>query len=133
MQMNGVDPGTMAAILGHSSYDVTLISGASPIYVELESSEKLLKNGTVFSSAKRDQIASWYPEKKHGLFTYFFLKALQGAADSDGDKTITVWEMEQYLTDNVDGVPYYARRLWQREQVPVVTPGDKTEVLVELR
>jgi len=25
MQMNGVDPGTMAAILGHRSYDVTMI------------------------------------------------------------------------------------------------------------
>ena len=111
----------------------TLIPGASPIYIELEGSEKLLKNGTVFSSAKGDQVASWYPEKKHGLFTYFFLKGLQGAADSDSNKAITIGEMEDYITDNVSGVPYYARRLWQREQVPVVTAGDKNEILLELK
>jgi hypothetical protein len=111
----------------------TLIPGASPVYIELDSHERLLKNGTVFSSAKGDQVASWYPEKKHGLFTYFFLKGLQGAADADGDNAITTAEMENYVTDNVSGVPYIARRLWQREQVPVVTASDKNEILLELK
>jgi len=111
----------------------TLIPGASPIYINIESSEKLLKNGTVFSSAKGDQIASWYPKKKHGLFTYFFLKGLQGAADKNHDSKITVGEMEQFLADEVKGVPALARHLWRREQEPVVTAVDKDRVLVELK
>ena len=28
-----------------------------------------------------NQISSWYRDQKHSLFTYYFLKALQGDAD----------------------------------------------------
>jgi hypothetical protein len=55
----------------------------------------------VWSSSTENQLSNWYPEKKHGLFTFFFLKGLQGAADANGDRRITAEEMEKYLNENV--------------------------------
>lgn len=64
------------------------------------------------------------------MFTYFFLKGLQEAADFNGDKRVTVGEIERFLTDPTNGVPYWSNRKFQRPQTPVVT-GDKDRVLVK--
>ena len=73
------------------------------------------------------QVSSWYPEKKHSLFTYYFLKALQGDADKDDNKKLTIREIREYIDDNVT---YLARRLNNREQTPEVS-GDINTVFVE--
>ena len=72
------------------------------------------------------QISSWYREKKHSLFTYFFLKALQGNADENNDKQLTISEIETYINEHV---PYQARRI-DRQQTPEVTTSNKDRVLV---
>ncbi len=71
----------------------------------------------VFTSATGSQIASWYPEQAHGLFTYYFLKGLQGAANTDRSRQLTLGEMEAYLLQEV---PYMARRMNNREQTPEI-------------
>lgn len=109
-----------------------LVGDMSPIYIETDPVMQL-PNGTVFSSSQGDQISSWYREQKHGLFTYFFLKGLRGEADANQDKQVTVGELEQYLIDPRNGVPYWARRLKSREQVPQVIGSDKNKVVVELK
>ena len=76
-------------------------------------------------------MSNWYPEKKHGLFTYFFLKGLQGAADLDGDGAVTVSEMERYLLDENSAVPYLSRREFQRIQTPQVMGKEKGRVLAK--
>jgi len=110
----------------------SLLGDISPIYIETDPAMEI-PNGVVFSSSKGDQISTWYREQKHGLFTYFFLKGLRGDADSNSDGKITVRELETYLTDPADGVPYWARRLKSREQTPVVVAKDRDKVVVELR
>lgn len=50
----------------------------------------------VISAASGDQTALPYPEKSHGLFTYFLLSKLR---DSKGD--ITIGEMADYLSEEV--------------------------------
>jgi len=80
------------------------------------------------TSAAMDQVSTWYPEKRHSLFTYYFLKGIQGDADANKDSIITVHEMKTYLNEHV---PYMARRLNNIEQKPVVT-GDDKAVLVRL-
>ena len=78
------------------------------------------------SSRAGDQISSGYPEKKHGLFTYFLLNGLRGNADQNGDRAITVSELEEYLVNTVKT----AAGLLDREQTPQVTGWDKARVLV---
>lgn len=84
---------------------------------------------TIFTSAQDDQYSVWYAEKKHSLFTYYFLKGLRGEADADRDKRITVGEMEKYLGGEV---PYMARKLHGTQQQPTVS-GSGAQVIAELR
>lgn len=106
--------------------DGPVVQRASPVELSVESPVMTMENGLAFTAGAADQIASWYPEKKHGLFTYFFLKGLRGEADQNGDQGVTAMEMEQYLTEKV---PYRARRTFNREQIPQVVGTDKERVL----
>ena len=83
---------------------------------------------TVFSSSSGDQVSSWYPEKKHSLFTYYFLKGLRGDANITIDKTLTYEEMQFYLLDKVG---YMARKLNSREQTPELQTTDEKGVLIK--
>lgn len=102
-----------------------IISKASPLMVApvMPGSDNI----DVFSSSKSDEVSSWYPEKRHSLFTYFFLKGLQGAADKNKDRAITAAELEEYAAENVPGM---ARRLYGRRQTPGFT-GRKDEVVAK--
>lgn len=101
-----------------------LIKYSSPIGIEIEHPILTLPNSAVFTASKGSQIASWHLEKKHGLFTYLFLKGLQGEADLNGDGHITVAEMREYLLDSTSGVPYLAREIHNREQTPEIWGQD---------
>lgn len=92
-----------------------LIKKASPGLIVVKTPSASLRNGFVLSSAKDDQISSWYPEKQHGLFTYYFLKGLGGAADKNKNGELTNAELSDFLESNV---PKMAQKLYQREQVP---------------
>jgi len=116
-----------ACFSGGSHGNQMLIQAASPLVFEPEA--PVSANASVLTSTSPGQISSWYPQMRHGLFTYFFLKGLQGAADLNGDRTITCGEMQQYLSDNAEGVPYYARSMFGREQQPNFH-GDSNRVLV---
>jgi len=114
---------------------ITQVSGGpgtmtSPIYDDannpLSRSDVL-----IFASANGDEWSNWYPEKRHGLFTYFFLKGLRGDADGNGDKTILASELDRYISDEGTGVPRYAR-LAGKEQTPV-TMGDTARIVVRLK
>ena len=114
------------ACFSGASHKGMLIRRASPLYIEVESPMRLVKNGAILCSSKGNQISSWYEEKKHSLFTYFFLKGLKGEADSNNDNVITVGEIGQYLRENVSSM---ARRLHGREQTPIVE-GKNQMILV---
>ena len=109
-----------------------LLKNISPVFITVDNPLMTLPNATLFTSATGEQVSCWYPDKKHSLFTYFFLKGLQGAADTDNDKNVTISELEQFVTDKTEGVPYYARRLHSRTQTPVVS-GDKERVIVQFQ
>lgn len=106
-----------------------LFKGISPAQLKVRKSYAGPGNATLITSAAVDGVSTWYPDKRHSLFTYYFLKALQGEADADKDRRITVGEVGSYLKENV---PYMARRLKNIEQTPVVT-GREGSVLVTLK
>ncbi len=105
-----------------------LIQQASPIFISVENPAANLKNGVVLTSSSGDQISSWYREKGHGLFTYFFLKGIRGEADGDRDGKVTSEEVFGYIMENV---PYLARRLFNREQIPQLMGGTSDQIIVE--
>jgi hypothetical protein len=93
-----------------------LIKDASPMYIDVQM--PLLRNRfNLFTSAEGDQIASWYPDGKHSLFTYYFLRAIRGEADKDRNREINLKEIKNFIEENVT---YMARRIYGREQTPVV-------------
>lgn len=116
------------ACFSGSSEKGSLLKGISPVFITVENPIAASENGIVFTSSTGQQVSTWYDEKKHSLFTYYFLKGLQGGADANADKQITVGEMETYLQANV---PDQARYLRNREQTPQVSGKDKQRVLVK--
>ena len=81
---------------------------------------------TIFTASGSRQVASWYRDKQHSLFTYFFLKALRGDADADENKVLTAAEISDYVSDQVLSI---ARRRHSRDQNPQFI-GNKDAVMV---
>ena len=106
-----------------------LVKNASPITISVENPLLTMENTVVLTSSSGAEISSWYPEKNHSMFTYFFLKALrEGAEKPDGE--VTAEDIFSSLSDSANGLPYYARRLHNRIQTPQLT-GDKDRVFIE--
>lgn len=121
-----------ACFSGGSSPGEMLVGSASPALIKVKNSLSVSSNTTVLASSKADQISSWYNEKQHGLFTYFFLKGLSGNADKNNDKTVTLKEVYDYVSDRSEGVPYWAKRLHGgRLQEPVLMGKNPDLVLVK--
>jgi hypothetical protein len=55
-----------------------IIRQASPLALSVENPLLGIENATGFLASGPEQVANWYPKKKHGMFTYFFLKGLKG-------------------------------------------------------
>jgi len=131
-QLNGLEARSVTVVVdacfSGGSEAGMLIQQASPIFISVENPAANLKNGVVLTSSSGNQISSWYREKGHGLFTYFFLKGIRGEADGDRDGTVTSEEVFGYIMENV---PYLARRLFNREQTPQLMGGALDQIIVE--
>jgi hypothetical protein len=110
-----------------------LIEQASPMVIKPKF--PALKTAVVLASSKETELSNWYAEEQHGMFTYFFLKAIQNKEQSDANKDakLTLEEIYNYVSHQSIGVPYYSRRLFgsQREQNPMLLGKDRNRVLVE--
>jgi uncharacterized caspase-like protein len=123
-----------ACFSGGTNTGHNLVRSASPALIKVDSSLLTKGSTAVLTSSKGDQISSWFDEKHHGLFTYFFLKAIGGEADKDNDRQITFKEIHEYVSDRSEGVPYWSRRLHGgRIQVPTLSGNRDNEVLADLR
>ena len=88
----------------------------------------------VLASSTSNQISSSYDPQHHGLFTYYLLKGLRGAADgTDGSRrngAITLSELEAYTQEYVSKT---AREELGRSQEPTLTGSPEGRVLLKLR
>ena len=119
----------MDACFSGSSASGPLFKNISPGMLKTVSPVRDIKDTAVFCAAGKDQVATWYPEKRHSLFTYYFLKGLQGSADTDRDKQITLSEMSTFLKEEVS---YMAGRVSGRSQDPLIK-GDRDTVIARLK
>jgi hypothetical protein len=109
---------------GQTRTGETLLASARPLAVTAKQSS-FPPNFTVISASAPDQISSSSPDLKHGIFSYYLMRGMEGDADANKDKQITVGEMQAYLAENV------SRRAMgmNRTQQPQVV-GDQSRVLV---
>ncbi len=85
-----------------------------------------IPNITIINSSTGEETSLGFDPSESGLFTYFFTAGLQGNADANGDKKITVGELKKYVTDNVTAT--------SRKISGLQTPefyGEDEQVLVE--
>lgn len=118
-----------ACFSGSAGDGQSLLTNMSPLLLTVEDPLGLDISFNCILSSAQNEVSNWYPARKHGLFTYFFLKGLRGEADGDGDGVLTLGELESYVLDSNSGVPYWSNRVFQRPQTPVFK-GERSAILV---
>lgn len=99
--------------------DSMLVAGARPLFMTIDKVQAPARI-TVLSAASGNQLSSAWPEKQHGLFTYYLLKGLQGEGDGNRDGRYSLTELHRYVLERVKA---QARRS-NREQTPTLTGPD---------
>ena len=109
---------------GTSRDDKSLLASARPIRIVSKDVSNRPNNFTIFSAAKLDQISSGFKEVKHGIFSYYLMKGLEGKADANNDRKITNGELHVYLDQ------YISQKALQlgRKQNPDLA-GDHKQIL----
>lgn len=113
-----------ACFSGQARSGETLITNARPLTLKVE--KKLFPDDfTVIAASQADQISSSSPDLKHGIFSYFLMKGMEGDADGNKDGKITLGEMQTYLVENVGR----QAGMMGRKQEPQLI-GDESRVLI---
>ena len=105
-----------------------LLAGVRPALIHVEDIRLLSDKVVSLAATTGGQISNSYPEREHGLFTYFLLRGLRGEADANNDNFINVDEIYSYVKNNVTRV---SRRKGM-EQTPVVAPFFDTVKKIEI-
>ncbi len=70
--------------------------------IAIRAKEQAVPEGfTVMTAAAGDQTAKPLEEAKHGMFSYFLMKGMEGDADANSDNQITAGELHAYVQQNV--------------------------------
>lgn len=114
------------ACFSGSSDKGMLLKGVSPALLRVETPILSAPNAVVLSASAANQVSGWYEEKKHGLFSYFLFKGLQGEADKSQAGVVTAEGLAEYVKDNVVRL---SRRLKGREQTPQLVTNAPDRVI----
>ena len=85
---------------GQSRTGETLLASARPIALKAQSSA-FPPEFAVITATAPEQMSWSSPELKHGIFSYYLMKGMEGDADLNKDGVINMQEMQNYLTENV--------------------------------
>ena len=111
---------------------VDLVDNISPIVVKIDNPLLKTDNSIVLTSSSSDEVSTWLDQTKHGLFTYFFLKAIHGKnADLNKDNKLTWEETYSYISDKTNGIPYWSRALNNQDQNPTIFCQQKDRVFIQ--
>jgi hypothetical protein len=101
-----------------------LLASARPVVIKSRNID-YPTNFTVISASSPEQISWSSDELKHGIFSFYLMKGMEGDADENKDGKITAGEMQSYLADMVTK----QAMTMNRKQEPQLT-GDPNRVLV---
>ena len=113
---------------GVSRDEETLLASAKPLRIVADDDVMIPNNFTIFTASKPEQISSGFKETKHGIFSYYLMKGLEGNADTNQDNKITNNEMLVYLDENVSNIALDLGR----QQNPSLM-GDPDKVLMSYK
>ena len=99
------------ACFSGESQSGSILKSSSRMYIKADLGQ--LKNGTIITSSSGRQMASWYHEKRHSIFTYFFLKGIKHSAAKK--EPLTYEQLQPYVTNSVNKV---SKKLYSRIQEP---------------
>ena len=99
-----------------------MLIASRPISIRAKE-QSIPSNFTVFSAAASDQTSKPLEEAKHGMFSYFLMKGMEGDADANADNKITARELNVYVKEHVT-------KQSSGSQTPELQ-GDKDRVLVQ--
>ena len=77
-----------------------LLVAARPLGIKVQN-EEVPSNYVVFSAGESDQVAGVIDEVRHGRFSYFLFKGLEGDADVNQDSKISAAELHSYIRKQV--------------------------------
>lgn len=116
-----------ACFSGVSSTGDALIASVRPGGYDLQTPEVEQKsNITIFSASEFNQYSNVYHNQKHGLFTYYLLKGMQGAAKGE-DNELTIEELYKYINRNVSNKAYELNK----EQNPTYIGTKKKKTIIQ--
>jgi uncharacterized caspase-like protein len=107
-----------ACFSGGASRSQKMLAGTRPVLIDPPTIPFKTDKVVALSSTKGGQASNSYPERKHGLFTYFLLGGLRGDADRDGDGWVSMEELFEYVRENVAKIS----RRKGTEQDPTLNP-----------
>ena len=112
---------------GVSREEETLLASARPVRI-IADEQSTPDNFTIFSASQLDQISSGLKEAKHGIFSYYLMKGLEGKADTNKDNDITNGELLAYMVENVS----QKAAEQGRQQIPSLA-GDPDKIVMSFR
>ena len=98
-------------------------SGSRPLVISIENPVLASGKINVLAASTGSQISSDYDNAKHGLFTYYLLRGMRGEADKNGNGSIELGELYDYVKINVSEK---ASLELNRDQTPVLLPSADT-------
>ena len=108
---------------GQTRNEETLVASLRPVRIVADD-QAIPNNFTIFSASANDQTSGSIEEAKHGMFSYYLMKGMEGAADENEDNKISNGELIAYIQNNVSKVAFSQNR----EQDPGMS-GDKDKIL----
>jgi len=109
---------------GQARTGEALLADARP--VSLKAKEAIFPpEFVVLTASAPDQISSSSSDLKHGIFSFYLMKGMEGEADENKDGKITIGELQNYLSETV---ARQAMGLNRKQQPQLI--GDPNRILV---
>jgi hypothetical protein len=89
-----------ACYSGQTRNGEVLVAGIKPVSITTEE-QAYPPEFTVITASAADQFSSASQDLKHGIFSFYLMKALEGDADGNNDGRLTSGELQRYLSDMV--------------------------------
>jgi hypothetical protein len=89
-----------ACYSGQTRNGEVLVAGIKPVSITTEE-QAYPPEFTVITASAADQFSSASQDLKHGIFSFYLMKALEGDADENNDGRLTSGELQRYLSDMV--------------------------------
>ena len=89
-----------ACYSGQTRNGEVLVAGIKPVFITTEE-RAYPPEFTVITASAADQFSSASQDLKHGIFSFYLMKALEGDADENNDGRLTSGELQRYLSDMV--------------------------------